>query len=231
MTAALDPTARLLQELLIFAVMPLWLLAGFGDWLLHRWQRIEERVGWREPALHLLMVGEIAVGLAAALLLQITTAVLALLFASRRHRYELTGLARLSYASARRPIAVAEQWVHALQIVIPSAALAVLAVIHRDELGAIVRSGKCRLVATAEGRPLAAGAGAAPDLSSAEPCWSGFRSSRNSGAECARAGGELRPRPGRTRAPCDAGCRVPSTGASVEPPGSRQRQRRLHDLG
>ena len=140
MTAALDPTARLLQELLIYAVMPLWLLAGFGDWLLHRWQRIEEKVGWREPALHLLMVGEIAVGLAAALLLQITAAVLVLLLGVAI-AHELTVWRDLSYAAARRRIAVPEQWVHALQIVIPWAALAILAVIHRDQLGAIVRSG------------------------------------------------------------------------------------------
>ena len=141
MTAALDPTARLLQELLIYAVMPLWLLAGFGDWLLHRWQRIEERVGWREPALHLLMVGEIATGLAAALLLQITAAVLVLLLGVAI-AHEVTVWRDLSYAAARRRIAVPEQWVHALQIVIPWAALATLAVIHRDQLGAIVGSGR-----------------------------------------------------------------------------------------
>ena len=120
--------------------MPLWLLAGFGGWLLHRWQHIEEKVGWREPALHLLMVGEIAVGLAAALLLQITAAVLALLWVVAI-THEQTVWRDNSYASARRRIAVAEQWVHAIQIVIPWAALAVLAVIHRDELGTIVRGG------------------------------------------------------------------------------------------
>jgi hypothetical protein len=138
-TAALDPTARLLQELLIYAVIPLWLLAGFSDWLLHRWQRIEERVGWREPALHLLMVGEIAVGLAAALLLQITAAVLVLMLGVAI-AHELTVWRDLSYAAAHRRISVPEQWVHALQIVIPWVALATLAVIHRDQIGAIVRS-------------------------------------------------------------------------------------------
>jgi hypothetical protein len=140
MNAALDPTATLLQQLLIYAVMPLWLLAGFGDWLLHRWQRIEEKVGWREPALHLLMVGEIAIGLAAALLLQITAAVLVLLLAIAI-AHELTVWRDLSFAAARRRIAVPEQWVHALQIVIPWAALAILAVIHRDQLGSLIRGG------------------------------------------------------------------------------------------
>ena len=139
MTPDLDPTARLLQELLIYAVMPLWLLAGFGDWLLHRWQRIEEKVGWREPALHLLMVGEIAVGLASVLLLQITAAVLVLLLGVAI-AHELTVWRDLSYATARRRIAVPEQWVHGLQIVIPWAALFLLSVIHRDQLGAVVRS-------------------------------------------------------------------------------------------
>jgi hypothetical protein len=139
-TAALDPTARLLQELLIFAVMPVWLLAGFGDWLLHRWQRIEEKVGWREPALHLLMVAEITVGLTAALLLQITAAVLILLLGVAI-AHELTVWRDLSFASARRRIPVPEQWVHALQIVIPWMAVGMLAVIHRDQLGSIIHSG------------------------------------------------------------------------------------------
>lgn len=140
MTAALDPTAHFLQELLIFAVMPVWLLAGFGDWLLHRWQRIEESVGWRESALHLLMVVEITVGLVAALLLQITAAVLVLLLGVAI-AHELTVWRDLSYASARRRIAVPEQWVHALQIVIPWMAVGMLAVIHRDQIGAIIEGG------------------------------------------------------------------------------------------
>lgn len=140
MTAALDPTAQFLQGLLIYGVMPVWLLAGFGDWLLHRRQRIEEMVGWREPALHLLMVAEITVGLAAALLLQITAAVLVLLLGVAI-AHELTVWRDLSFASARRRIAVPEQWVHALQITIPWMALGTLAVIYRDQVGAILRGG------------------------------------------------------------------------------------------
>jgi hypothetical protein len=185
MTAALDPTARLLQELLIYAVMPLWLLAGFGDWLLHRWQRIEEKVGWREPALHLLMVGEIAVGLAAALLLQITAAVLVLLLGVAI-AHELTVWRDLSYAAARRRIAVPEQWVHGLQIVIPWAALAILGVIHRDQLGAIVRSGsadwsfRLKDVPLPLGQVIAIIAGGAllVGVPFAEELWRGLRASR-----------------------------------------------------
>jgi hypothetical protein len=136
----IDATSQLLQELLLYALLPLWLLAGFGDWLLHRWQRIEDKVGWREPALHVLMVAELGVAVAAALLLQINAAVLViLLLAAIAH--ELTVWTDLSYAAARRRIPVPEQWVHGLQNVLPWAALAALAVIHRDQAMALIGQG------------------------------------------------------------------------------------------
>ena len=79
------------------------------------------------------------IAIAAALLLQITAAVLVLLLGVAI-AHELTVWRDLSYATARRRIAVPEQWVLGLQIVIPWTSLFLLSVIHRDQLGAVVRS-------------------------------------------------------------------------------------------
>ena len=135
--SSLDETAQLLQLLLLYGLLPLWLLAGVGDWALHRWQRIEYSAGWRESVLHLLMVSELAVGVLAVLLLQITAPVLVfLLIVCIAH--EITVWRDLAYAATRRRIPVPEQWVHALQIVLPWAALVVLALIHRDQTLALL---------------------------------------------------------------------------------------------
>ena len=136
----MDATAELLQRLLLYAVLPLWMLAGFGDWLCHRVQHIENSAGVKESALHWLMLAELSVGITAALLLQIDAAVLTLLLAAAV-AHELTTWRDLSYAASHRRIAVPEQWVHGLQFSLPWVALVLLAVIHRDQALAAVGLG------------------------------------------------------------------------------------------
>lgn len=135
-----DETARLLQHLLIYALLPLWLLAGVGDWLCHRWQRIEHSSGLKESLLHLLMIGEIGIGVAAALLLDVSAAVLSLLIACCV-AHELTTWWDLSYSASLRRIPVPEQWVHGLQQMLPWTGLAALLVIHRDQAAALIGAG------------------------------------------------------------------------------------------
>jgi hypothetical protein len=140
MDPSLDATAQLLQQLLLYAVLPIWVLAGFGDWLMHRWQRIEDTAGWRESVLHLALVFEMGVAVMAVLLLQLTAAVFVLLLVACL-LHELTVWRDLTYAAARRRIPVPEQWVHSIQIVLPWAGLAILAAIHRDQAGALLGLG------------------------------------------------------------------------------------------
>jgi hypothetical protein len=128
----MDATAVLLQKLLLYGVLPLWMMAGFGDWLCHRVQRIEYTAGLEESALHWAMLVELGIGIAAALLLEINAATLALLLVVAI-AHELTMWRDLSYAASRRRIAVAEQWVHGIQLALPWVALVLLVVIHRDQ--------------------------------------------------------------------------------------------------
>lgn len=135
-----DATAQLLQDLLLFVLLPLWMLAGFADWLCHRVQRIEQTAGVKESLLHLLMLAELGLGISAALLLEVDAAVLVLLVACAL-AHELTMWADLAYAASRRPISVVEQWVHGLQQSMPWIGLAALMVVHREQALALVGLG------------------------------------------------------------------------------------------
>jgi hypothetical protein len=135
-----DPTARLLQDLLLYVLLPLWMLAGFADWLCHRVQRIEHSAGVKESLLHLLMLAELGLGISAALLLEVDAAVLVLLIACAV-THELTMWADLAYAAAKRSIPAAEQWVHGLQQSLPWIGLVALMVVHREQALALVGLG------------------------------------------------------------------------------------------
>ena len=127
----------LLRGLLMYALLPVWLLAGFADYLCHRFERIELSAGWQESLLHLLMVGELGIGVTAALLLDINAGVLALIFGCCL-AHEVTIWIDLSYASARRRIPPFEQWVHALQFSLPWAGFVGLVLLHHEQALAAV---------------------------------------------------------------------------------------------
>ena len=52
----------------MYVVLPLWLAAGFADYICHRASHIERTSGWKESMLHLVQFGEMAVPVLAALL-------------------------------------------------------------------------------------------------------------------------------------------------------------------
>lgn len=136
----MDATAQLLERLLLGALLPVWMLAGLADWGCHRRERIEVSAGWKESALHLLMLGEM--GLAVLLLLwwQVTAAVLMLvLVACVLH--EITLWCDLTYASAKRSIPPIEQWVHGLQMGLPWLGLLTLCIAYRGQALAILGLG------------------------------------------------------------------------------------------
>ena len=99
-----------LQALLLYVVLPVWVLAGCADYLCHRAMRIEVTAGWRESALHWLMLVELGIGVGAVLLLQLNAAVIAL-FAAACVLHEITLWSDLAYANAHRQIPAIEQWV------------------------------------------------------------------------------------------------------------------------
>ena len=68
-----DPTVIILM----YFILPLWLAAGFADWLCHRASHIETTTGAKESLLHLLMFAEIGLPLLAAMFLEINGLIIA----------------------------------------------------------------------------------------------------------------------------------------------------------
>jgi hypothetical protein len=122
-------TLRSLLIALLCLTLPLWLLAGFGDWLCHRRTLIERTAGPRESALHLLLYLTIVVPLGLALFLEINALLLAFM-AVGVLAHMAVSLWDTSYAQPRRHIAPLEQQLHSYLEMLPLFALALVAVLH-----------------------------------------------------------------------------------------------------
>lgn len=133
-------SASFLEAVLFAVLLPVWLLAGFADALCHRVLRIETSAGWRESALHWLMLAELGVGLAAVLLLEVNALAIAI-FAIACVLHEITMVVDLRYASARRVIPPVEQWVHGVQQAIPWMVLLVLCALQPGQALALIGVG------------------------------------------------------------------------------------------
>lgn len=117
------------HALVLYFVVPLWLVAGLADWACHRASHIEETSGARESALHLVLLAEMGLPLLAAIYLEVNTLILGLL-AAGFIAHELTTYADLRLASARRSIPVPEQMVHSVLEMLPLMTLLLLASTH-----------------------------------------------------------------------------------------------------
>ena len=64
------------QYILMYFILPLWLAAGFADYLCHRASHIEATSGPKESALHLLQFAEMAIPTLAAICLDINALII-----------------------------------------------------------------------------------------------------------------------------------------------------------
>src|SRR3954465_9231100 len=103
--------ADLTQLVLMYFVLPLWLAAGFADYLCHRASNIATTSGAKESVLHFLQFGEMAIPLLAAIFLEINALVFAVMIVCFL-LHEATALWDVSYASQTREVSPVEQHVH-----------------------------------------------------------------------------------------------------------------------
>jgi hypothetical protein len=96
-------TADVVRNLLMYFLLPLWLAAGFADYLCHRAAHIERTSGWKESGLHLLQFAEMAIAVLAALLFEINAGVFLLMIVCLV-LHEATAIWDVSYAVARRKV-------------------------------------------------------------------------------------------------------------------------------
>jgi hypothetical protein len=126
--------------ILLYLVMPAWLLAGLADWACHRRSDLSHTTGPKESLLHMLMIMEVGLGVLAAVFLQITSAVLLLLLGLLA-AHALTSHWDLHYASGRRHVGPFEQSVHAYLEGFPLAACALLLAAHWPQFTALFGTG------------------------------------------------------------------------------------------
>jgi hypothetical protein len=125
-------TAALTQNVLMYFVLPLWLAAGFADYLCHRAVRIEMTSGVKESLLHLLQIVEVGVPILAVMFLEINALVIGLMIVCFV-LHEITAIWDLSYATATRYVSPVEQHVHGYLQMLPLLALVLVVVLHWEQ--------------------------------------------------------------------------------------------------
>lgn len=131
-----DPTTLILM----YFVLPLWIAAGFADWLCHRAARIELTSGTKESVLHLVQFGEIGIALLAGLFLHINAGLIALMILVFLV-HELTAWWDVSYAVGARKVPPAEQHVHSFLEMLPLVALVCVVSLYWAQFQSLVGIG------------------------------------------------------------------------------------------
>lgn len=126
--------------ILMYFVLPLWLAAGFADWLCHRASHLESTTGPKESLLHLLMFGEVGIALLAGLFLQINALVIALMIVIF-FVHEATALWDVRYAVTARRVGPIEQHVHSFLEIIPLLAIVCVVTLHWTQFLALFGAG------------------------------------------------------------------------------------------
>ena len=121
---------------LMYFVLPLWLAAGFADYLCHRGAAIAVRSGAKESLIHLLLFGEMAVPVLGAIFFEINALVIAVMIAAFV-LHEATALWDVSYATATRVVTPIEQHVHSFLEMMPLTGLVLVAVLHWPQFTAL----------------------------------------------------------------------------------------------
>jgi hypothetical protein len=136
-----DATAEIARAFLMYFVVPLWTAAGMADAACHRGSDIETTSGPKESAIHILMLVEVGIPLMAALFLEVTSPILALLIASFI-LHELTAFWDVSYADKRREVTPLEHHVHSFLDIIPLMAATVTAILHWKQFLSLIGVGR-----------------------------------------------------------------------------------------
>jgi hypothetical protein len=132
-----EEVARLL---LMYAVVPLWIVAGVCDWACHRRTCIESTSGLPENAFHWLLLSQGGVALLAVGLLEINAGVMLVVFGAFL-AHEITTYVELRYTVRRREVRPIEQMIHSFMELLPLALLALLAVLSWDQALALFAEG------------------------------------------------------------------------------------------
>jgi hypothetical protein len=131
-----DLPAYAATVLLLYVILPVWILAGLADYFCHRATSIEKTSGTPESLLHLLGFGLVGVPTVLALFAEIN-ATFFLVAISLIVCHHSVVFVDLHYANHRRAITPIEQMIHSFLEMLPITAFLLLAVLHWHELLAV----------------------------------------------------------------------------------------------
>src|SRR6185369_105773 len=117
------------QAILMYFILPVWLAAGFADYLCHRAARIEATSGPKESLLHLLQFAEVAVPTLAAIFLEINALIILVMIVCLI-LHEATAIWDVSLAVRTRTVTPTEQHVHSFLEMLPLTALVLVVTLH-----------------------------------------------------------------------------------------------------
>jgi len=128
-------------NILVYVVLPLWVLAGFLDYLCHR---VSDRYGKgvlpQESLIHWLMVGEMAVPLLLAVFFRINALILVIMLIALI-AHEITGYFDLKLAMATRKVTIFEHQVHRALDILPLTAILLVMALHWPQTLALFGAG------------------------------------------------------------------------------------------
>ena len=107
--------AELTINVLMYFILPLWLLAGFADWLCHRASNIATTSGPKESMIHLLMFVEMAIPVTLAMQFEINALVLWIMLVCLIV-HEVTAVWDVAYAGQHREVSPIEQHVRSFSV-------------------------------------------------------------------------------------------------------------------
>ncbi|TGQ17864.1 MULTISPECIES: diguanylate cyclase [unclassified Mesorhizobium] len=126
--------------ILMYFVLPVWLIAGFADWLCHRATHIESTTGAKESLIHLLMFAEVGIPLLAAMFLEVNALVIAVMIVTF-FVHEATAMWDVRYATTARTVSPIEQHVHSFLEMIPLMGLVIVVALHWGQFLALFGAG------------------------------------------------------------------------------------------
>lgn len=146
-------TEDVIRTLLMFFILPLWLVAGFADYLCHRAAHIERTSGWKESALHLLQFAEMAVPVLAGLFLQINAGIIVVMIVCLI-LHEATAIWDVRYATATRDVSPIEQHVHSFLEMLPLMGLLLVVALYWEQFIALFGFGEANFAIALKSEPL-----------------------------------------------------------------------------
>ncbi len=134
----LADTDRLLVNLILYGLLPLWGIAGFIDWCCHRATSIEHTSGLRESLVHSLMGIQLGIPILLCLVFKVNVLVL-LICVAAWICHEVAAHWDVAYSSPLRRISIYETHVHNYMATLPLFLLMLIVVLNWDTALKLVR--------------------------------------------------------------------------------------------